>query len=278
MTILGAKSVDINTSVVSHIHDLESQFRQLHESLIIELEEKRVSITKLLCFLTLLPIEIRLEYKSAISEMFPDLRRESTISDLFYHLSPLVDFLSFGLLKYITDVFGSDNLKKKMVSYSNSIQAFMKKTTVKQLMDVWPGQQDIPPNYSKLRAKLDEHPLKYSLYDLDQLRKRFCSGVKLTDIVLVLIGLETANSFIVEWLIPSALIPQLMESVKKLEFGFYLRERILKMTVDEKQIFPMLLDAKPKVPALQAAAATVTVKNNNVASPQGCMHRCNIAM
>ena len=32
------------------------------------------------------------------------------------------------------------------------------------------------------------------------------------------------------------------------------------MSVDEKQIFPMLPDAKQKVPALQAAAATVTVK------------------
>ena len=49
---------------------------------------------------------IRIEYKSAVTEMFPVLRRESTISDLFYHLSPLVDFLSYGLLKYITDVFG----------------------------------------------------------------------------------------------------------------------------------------------------------------------------
>ena len=259
MTILGAKRVDIDTGVASHIYDLESQFRQLHENLLTELEEKRVSITKLLRFLTLLPIEIRLEYKLAISEKLPDLYRESTISNLFYHLSPLVDFLNYGLLEYIIDVFGSDSLKKEMVSYSDSILEFMMKTTVKQLMDVWPGQQDIPPNFSKLRASLNLHPFMHTLYDLDQLRKRFCSGVKLPDIVLVLIGLEAGNSFIVEWLIPSTLIPQLVESVKKLRFRSYLQECILKMTVDEKQIFPMLPDAKPKVPALQAAATTVTV-------------------
>ena len=191
--------------------------------------------------------------------MFPDLRRESTISDLFFHLSPLVDFLSYGLLQYIINEFGSDTLKKDIVSYSDSVLVFMKKTTLKKLMDVWPGQQEIPPNFSKLRAKIDDYPPTYTLYELEQLRKRFCSGTKLTDIVLVLIGLETANSFIAEWLIPSALVPQLIESVRQLDFGFYLRERILKMTVDEKQIFPMLPDAKPKVPALQAAAATITV-------------------
>ena len=89
------------------MHDLEHQFRQVHESLLTELEDNKVSVTeKLLHSLTLLPIEIRIEYKSAVTEMFPVLRRESTISDLFYHLSPLVDFLSYGLLKYITDVFG----------------------------------------------------------------------------------------------------------------------------------------------------------------------------
>jgi hypothetical protein len=249
----------VEKDVISHIHDLEHQFRQIHDSLLSELEDNKVSVRKMLHSLTLLPTEMRIEYKPAITEMFPVLRRESTISDLFYHLSPLVDFLSCGLLKYIIDVFGSDALKKKMVSYSDDVLMFMKKTTVKQLMSVWPGQQEIPPTFSKLKAKIDENPSTYTLYDLDQLRKRFCSTIKLTDIVFVLIGLETSTSFIAEWLVPSALVCQLIESATKLDYGFYLRERILKMSVDEKQIFPMLPDAKPKVPALQAAAATATV-------------------
>ena len=60
-------------------------------------------------------------------EMFPVLRRESTINDLFYHLSPLVDFLTYGLLKYVIDEFGSNTLKKKIVSYSDDILTFVKK-------------------------------------------------------------------------------------------------------------------------------------------------------
>ena len=123
-------------------------------------------------------------------------------------------------------MFGSETLKKKIASYSDVVLVFMKKTTVKQLMDIWPGQQEIPPNFSKLRAKIDDNPSTYTLYELDQLRKRFCSGIKLTDVVFVLTGLETSNSFIVEWLIPSALIPQLMESAKKLDFGFRLPSRV----------------------------------------------------
>ena len=225
--------------------------------MLIELEDKGVSVSMLLSSLTVMPTGIKQEYKTPIREAFPEIRKETAIREAFYHLSPLVDFLSYGLLKYIIDELGSDSLKEAMKSYSEDVLKFMKKTMVKQLMDVWPGQQEIPPNFSKLRAKIDEDPSTYTLYQLDQLRKRFCSGVKLADIVLVLIGLETANSFIVEWIIPSALVPELKESARQIDFRFYLRERILKMTVDEKKIFPMLPDAKPKVPALQAAVSQV---------------------
>ena len=116
-------------------------------------------------------------------------------------------------------------------------------------MNVWPGQREIPSGFSKLHAKINEDPSKYTLYELDQLRKRFCSEIKLTDIVLVLIGLETSNSFIAEWLVSSTLVPQLIDSIRELNFGFYL---ILKMTVDEKQVFPLVPDAKQKVATLPA--------------------------
>ena len=244
--------------VLSRIKELDLKFRSLHQGLLSELESKKVPVQKLVNSLTLLPIDLRQVYEKAISMKPPDLRREEEAGDLFcYHLNPLVNFLDHGLIKYFIDQFGSNTLKSMMKSYSDDALVFMKKTTVKQLMDVWPGQQEIPPNFSKLRAKIDKDPTTFTLYQLDQLRRRFCSAVKLTEFVSVFIGLHTANyKFIVEWLIPSALVPQLVESARQLDFGFYLRDRILKMTVDEKQIFPMFPHAKPKV---QAAATTIKV-------------------
>ena len=40
--ILGAQSVDAD--VLSHVHDLERQFRQLHENLLTDLEVKKVTV------------------------------------------------------------------------------------------------------------------------------------------------------------------------------------------------------------------------------------------
>ena len=135
----------------------------------------------------------------------------------------------------------------------------MKKTTVKQLMDHWPGQQEIPPNFSKLRAKIDEDPTTCTLYQLDKHRRELCSEVQLEKALLVIIGLEKAKSFFAVWLIPFALVPKLMESVRKLDFMFFFRERILKVMIDEIQVFPTLPDSKQKVPTLPAAAAAATV-------------------
>ena len=195
----------------------------------------------------------------SIHEVFPELRTEAGIREAFYHLSPLIDFLSCGLLNYIIGEFGSNTLKVMMKSYNVDLIRFMKETTVKQLMDVWLGQQDIPPNFSKLRAKLDQDPTSYTLYELDRLRRQFCGAVRLTEIVLVLIGLESANSFVAEWIVPSAIIPLLIEFAKKLDSGYYLHERILMMTVDEKQIFAILPDTKRKVFPLKTTVATATV-------------------
>ena len=174
----------------------------------------------------------------SIREAFPNIRRETTIREAFYHLSPLFDFLSCGLLKYIVNEHGSNSLIIMMKKYDDDVLEFMKKTTVKELMDNLSGQSDeVPPNFSKMRAKINRDPAAYTLYHLDQLRKRYCCELKLTDVVLVLIGLEMANSFIVEWIIPSALVPQLISSARKLDVGFYLNERMTQITVDEEQIF-----------------------------------------
>ena len=182
-----------------------------------------------------------MENVKIISEKLPDLRRKEEIIVIYFSISILLS---------------------AKADFSGDVVQFMKKTTVKQLMDHWPGQQEIPPNLSKLQAKIDEDPThSYTLYNLDQKRRHFCSGVRLSEVVLVLIGLKMSNSFIVEWLVPSALVPQLVESAKQINFGFYLHERMMKVVEGEKQIFPFLPDSKPKVPgaALQTTAAMVTV-------------------
>ena len=211
--------------------------------------------------LTLLPTEIRQEYKLAITDIFPDLRRETVISDVFYHLSPLIDFIGYGLLKCVIDQFGSNTLKTMMNSYADDVLHFMKRTTVKEVMDHWPGDdKNIPQNFSTLRAKIKEDPATYTLYQLDQLRKRYCCQVKLTDLIFVIIGLEMSHSFIVEWLVPSLYSLRLLDSPKDVNIGVFLHQsNISYMWMDEKQFFPSLFEYRSQTPPLMAGANKVCV-------------------
>ena len=231
---------------------LDSRFRSLHRKIESRLELKKVTVKKLIRSLSVLPYAIEQEYKQTITEKLQDLRKEEEVSDIFcFYINPLVSFMDYGLTKHIIDQFGSNTLKKEMNDYSEDVVQFMKKTTVKQLMDYWPGPQEIPQNYTRLMVTINEDPKTYTLYEVDQLRKLYCSELKMSTLTFKTIGLKMSNSFIVEWLVPSALVP-----AKQLDFGFYLRERILKVVVGEKQIFPFFPDSKPKVTAaLQTTAA-----------------------
>ena len=243
--------------MLSKINELDSRFRYLYEKILSELGSEKVPLRRLVPSLILLPAELRQEYAERLS----DLHRKEEASDLFYHLNPLVNFLDYHLIKFIIDQFGSSILRSMMNSYSDDVLVFKRETKVKQLMDHWPGQQEIPPNFSKLRVEINEDPTTYTLDQLDQLRRDLCGEFKLAEVVLVITGLEVASSCFAVWLIHSTLVPHLMESARKPEFGshVYLHECIVKVMVDEKQVFPALPDSKQKVPALPAAAATVMV-------------------
>lgn len=59
-----------------------------------------------------------------------------------------------------------------------------------------------------------------------------------------------------------------MDSIRELNFGFYL---ILKMTVDEKQIFPLVSDSKQKVVTLPELTSMMTVRKGITCNVCGCM-------
>ena len=250
------------SGVADQIEEFESRFRAIRENILSDLDSKKVPVRTLVGSLRMLPVELQQEYERSISEKLPDLRREEEASDLFlYHLNPLVNFIDYHLVEYIVKEFGSDILKVEIRSYAADLIVFMKKTTIKEFMEhcKWFGKQSKSSEFSKLIAKIDGDPATNTLYDLDQLRRRFCAGVKMTEVVFVLIGLDSANSFLALWAVPTVLVPRLIEAAKSLDFGFYLRLRILKVTVDDRQIFPFLPDSKSNVPALQAEATAVTV-------------------
>ena len=187
---------------------------------------------KLLNQLTRLPLSLRKEYESSISKRIRRMRAETQIDELFIHLNPLTSFIDYGLIDYFIKKFGSDALKKHMRSYRSEIVMFMKETTIKQLIDHLPGQTEIPPKFSLIETKIGQNASECTLEQLDKIRKRYCSEVKLSEIVFHLVAVVESNSFIVRWLVPSALVYDIVRSTRNVDQSFYWEYKITSLTLN----------------------------------------------
>ena len=229
------KSVDIDVI----IEDFESRFRCLQKEILHQLIENNVDTLTVINSLTLLPVKLKKEYEKAIQELLPFFSNKESLNKLFFHLNPLFSFLDYGLLEYIINEYGSDVLKHDMITYSSDMRIFMKETTIKQLIeaDHIPGQTEIPPKFSLIEAKIGEDASKCTLEQLNRLRKRYCSEVKLSEIVFHLVAVVEFNSFIVRWLVPSALVDDVVKSTKNLNQSFYQEYKITFFTLNGMWLF-----------------------------------------
>ena len=217
---------------------LQRQFRGLHRRFRSELNERRVSVDDVLAELTLLPIECCKEYESLIQQKLPVLEENTRITTLFNRLNPLFTFIDYRLLQHLISNLGSTELKEDMTSYIDTVQEFMRGTTVGDVLNHWPGDEESHANFSKLRAKFKDDPKTYTLERLNNFRRKFCSRVRLSEFIFGLISLEPSESFFVTWLIPTVVVTQLSKSIHQVERSFYESVHILSISINEKQLYP----------------------------------------
>ena len=225
--------------IASKIETLENRFGDLQTRIINELTTKPgITAKELLNKLTQLPLSLRKEYESSIPKRIHGMRTETQIDDLFiFHLNDLSSFMDYGLIDYFIKKFGSDGLKKDMQSYCSEMVVFMKETTIEQLRGHLPGEPEVPPKFSLMKAKIGKDPSKYTLEEVNTIRKQYCSKLKLSEIVLHLLTFKESNSFTVWWVVPSALVSDIMKSARNIDQSFYQEYKIISLTLDGMWIF-----------------------------------------
>ena len=255
--------------VGSKIEELETQFRDLHTCILKELKEKKaLDIQEVLHALTLLPTKLRNEYQKLILDKLPTLRSEESISELFLHLNPLFSFLDYSLLEYIIKVFGSTSLKDKMNSYCSEVQKFMSHTTVQQLIDYWPCEEEIAPNISKMVATIERDPRTYNLLELDAIRRKICIRARLFDVICAVVSVKYSHSFVVTWGVPSILASDMIKSLELAHDGFFSENDIHILSVGDKLVHSPLTKFSDKLRKQYQIAAQTTVSHAEwIASP-----------
>ena len=248
--------------VGSKIEELETQFRDLHACILKELKEKKtLDIQEVLHALTLLPTKLRNEYQKLILDKLPTLRSEESISELFLHLNPLFSFLDYSLLEYIIKIFGSTSLKGKMKSYCSEVRKFMSRTTVQQLIDYWPCEEEIAPNISKMVATIEKDPQTCNLLELDAIRRKICIRARLFDVICAVVSVKDSHSFIVTWGVPSVLAPDMIKSLKLADSSFFSKNDIHTLSVGDKLVHSPLTRFSDKLSKQYQTATQTTVSH-----------------
>ena len=242
MSSQGGDDGQTDDDVCSALEEFEKRFSDLHQKIRDELVAGRVDTSNVLSNLTLLPLKLKKEYDKPIQEILPVLNEQKNINELFYRLNPLLSFIDYALLEHIINKFGSDQLKKAIAAYGTDIQVFMQQTTIQQLIDHLPGQPEIPQNFELMKAKICKDAKKCTIAEINQLRRKFCSEVRLSEIVFHLVTLEDSNSFIISFIVPSVLLPDVLESARKLDNSFFQNESISYLSVGNRWVYhPKLL-------------------------------------
>ena len=81
------------------IEEFEGRFCTLQKEILHPLNKRDVDTLTVIDSLTLLPVNLRKEYETAIQGLTSFSNKES-INKLFFHHNPLFSFLDYGLLKY----------------------------------------------------------------------------------------------------------------------------------------------------------------------------------
>jgi hypothetical protein len=221
------------------IETLIEQFDCLHERLVNELSGGVTSVNQVLRALTRLPFTFRKEYESTIQSMLPELEEKKVIHNLFNRLNPLFTFVDYKLLHHLTMKFGSPELKKDMVTYAEQVQLFKKRTTINELKHYWPGLKKPQIDHEMLRAKFADDPKSYTLEKLDYFRNLFYSELRLSELVSVsiLVVVESANSFIAVWFIPTVAIQELTEAISQIDRTFFQTQQVLELSLGERTLY-----------------------------------------
>ena len=176
---------------------LKNQFDQLNERLVNELRINSIPVSRLVDALTSLPAQLKMEYQTISSLRFPALVSEGITTDELFivHLNPRMNFMDHGLLVYLIHKFGSDHLKEDMRSYVHKVEFFKQTTTIEDLVHVYAPVVNISDQPEKLlhiiKFQFGKEPRYITLQQLDAVRRKFCSQVKLSEIVLHLISTGT---------------------------------------------------------------------------------------
>ena len=225
------------TSSADQVKWFESRFHDLRRSALTQAKVQGITVEDFRQTLMTLPNAISKEHEQFLLSKYHLFEKAQTIERIFLHLNLYLSFIDFSLLEHIVEHFGSPGLQQKMKQYSRDMEMFRMKTKVADIIPHLSGRPEPPPQFVRLKIKLNFDPKTCTLEDLEQHRKNFGSEFLLSKFALFLMKI-VEGSLVEVYLVPSDIVPALKDLVQKKSLTFFLNLEILKLSVNEECLYP----------------------------------------
>ena len=161
-----------------------------------------------------LPSNLKKEYKKFVKEAKADIKEADTVDDIFYVVGEHNDYLRYSLLKYLIELYGSDQLKKEMEHYVAVVIAFRKETRLEVFSEICDDQPDkINGRFSKMVTKHVKDWATATLEDVERFRIEFCRELSLYNFSLNLLRVSR-GCVEITWHVPRSLVAYIQKSIK----------------------------------------------------------------
>ena len=194
-------------STEAQIDSFDLRFKQLQLAARHELELKYSSVEIIKEELTVMPSVIMKEHQKFVTAMTKRVKPFPSLTLFFQYLNlNCWNFFEYKVLSYLIKCNCSDKLKAKMAQYECDMQDFQRTTTVNNFIKygqprICPKPRSVPPRFKKLVLTKHIDPDTYTLAELDSVRMKICSQLKLSECALQLYSMKH-NCIIVKWIFP----------------------------------------------------------------------------
>ena len=218
----------VGNSLAKQVEWFESRFHDLRKSALTEVKD--IPVARFRQTLMTLPIAISKEHETFIVDKYSVFMQAESVEYIFAHLNLYLSFIDFSLLEHIIEHFGSHGLQQKMEQYSRDME----------IIPHLSGRPEAPPEYVRLKMKLNFDPNTCTLEDLEQHRKRLGGEFSLSKFALFLV--EIGEGSLVEvYLVPSDIVSSLKDLVQKKTFTLFRELKILELYVNKLRNVSTLL-------------------------------------
>ena len=236
---------DVVAAARAKIAQLKEEYKSLVTMTQEAVQAKSPTLTEFRTEITLqLPEATRAEVEPILQKTLPYISNAKSIGEIFLFLNLSVwNFLNYGLLQHIVEVYGDDILRQKMEKYVALVDSFRKKTTLEVFWEAYPASKSCPEIPSTLRESLKRVTFKHgnldvtaSLDDIERHRQNLARHVSLPDLTIILEDIKGGSVAIV-WLVPPSVADRLADEVQKGNVDFLEQHNILELEIQDSTVY-----------------------------------------